>query len=354
MLIHTIVLLGEKNMTVTIDDIAKEAGVSSATISRVLNNSSYVKDETRKKVLKVIEEMNYVPSAIARSLSKRETSSIGVIVPDITNSYFGEIIKGISKITDTLGLSIILFNTNNNVKSELNALEEVKKHRLKGVIMTPCFGNTELQTDFIETIKSINIPIVLVSADLNYINLSGVFVDDVIGGYEATKTLIEAGHKKIGIITGIMSSSAAVNRLEGYKRALTENNILLTDNYIKSGEFSLYKAYEITKDLLIMKNPPTAIVACSNKMTLGAIKALIELKKNDSDGMALIGFNKVEFIDIVGINLSYIEDSPIDLGEASINLLLDILKSNERKVRRINMPPKLIINGSEKSLRTKL
>lgn len=341
-------------MAVTIDDIAKEAGVSSATISRVLNNSSYVKDETREKVLKIIEEMNYVPSAIARSLSKRETNSIGVIVPDITNSYFGEIIKGISEITEELGLSIILFNTNNNVKSELKALAEVKKHRLKGVIMTPCFGNTELQTEFIETIKEINIPIVLVSADLNYINLSGVFVDDVLGGYQATKTLIQNGHKEIAVITGIMSSSTAINRLDGYKRALAENNIPITDNYIKSGEFSLEKAYERTKDLLKMKNPPTAIIACSNKMTLGAIKALTELKKNKPNAIALIGFNKVEFIDIVGINLSYIEDSPINLGEASINLLLELLNTNEIKVKRISIPPKLILKGSENFLRRKL
>ncbi|MDZ5034705.1 LacI family DNA-binding transcriptional regulator, partial [Clostridium perfringens] len=141
-------------MAVTIDDIAKKAGVSSATISRVLNNSSYVKDETKEKVLKVIEEMNYVPSAIARSLSRRETSTIGIIVPDITNPYFGEIIKGISKIAEEVGLNIILFNTNNDIKSELKALDEVKKHRLKGVIMTPGFGDTKFEDIFIDIIKS--------------------------------------------------------------------------------------------------------------------------------------------------------------------------------------------------------
>ena len=336
-------------MTVTIDDIAKQAGVSSATISRVLNNSSYVKEETREKVLKVIEEMNYVPSAIARSLSKRETSTIGIIVPDITNSYFGEIIKGISKIAEDVGLNIILFNTNNNVKSELKALEEVKKHRLKGVIMTPCFGNTEFQTDFIETIRGINIPIVLVSADLSYINLSRVFVDDVMGGYEATSALIKSGHKKIAIITGIMISSSAVNRLKGYKRALEENDIPIINDYIKEGNFDLDIAYELTKDFFKRENPPTAIIACSNRMTLGVIKALVELKMKIPNDMALIGFNKVELIDIVGIDLSYMEDSPMELGEVSMNLLLDILKSreDEGKIKRINIPPKLILKGSE-------
>ncbi|MDV4149495.1 LacI family DNA-binding transcriptional regulator [Clostridium sp. AL.422] len=338
-------------MALTIDDIAIKAGVSSATISRVLNNSSYVKEETREKVLKVIEEMNYVPSAIARSLSKRETNTIGIVVPDITNSYFGEIIKGISKIAEEVELNIILFNTNNDVKSELKALEEIKKHRLKGVIMTPGFGDTKFQEEFITAIKSINIPIVLVSADLNYINLSGVFVDDIIGGYLATKTLIENGHEKIGIITGIMSSSSAVNRLIGYQKALKENNISINHEYIKEGKFKLEESYELTKDFLKMDNPPTALIACSNRMTLGVIKALLEHKMKIPNDIALVGFNKVELIDIVGINLSYIEDSPIELGEESIRLLLEIFKSSESEyeIKRLNIPPKLILRGSERN-----
>ncbi len=338
-------------MAVTIDDIAKKAGVSSATISRVLNNSSYVKDETKEKVLKVIEEMNYVPSAIARSLSRRETSTIGIIVPDITNPYFGEIIKGISKIAEEVGLNIILFNTNNDIKSELKALDEVKKHRLKGVIMTPGFGDTKFEDIFIDIIKSTSMPIILVSADLNYINLNGVFVDDIKGGFDATDLLIKKGHRKIGIITGIISSSSAINRLNGYKKALKENNLPIITKYIKEGKFNLDKAYEITKEFLEMEDPPTALIACSNMMTLGAIKALFEKNKKIPKDMALVGFNKIEFIDIVGINLTYVEDSPIELGRSAIKLLLEIFESEEKnKITRIKIPPKLILNGSEEKV----
>lgn len=338
-------------MAVTIDDIAKKAGVSSATISRVLNNSSYVKDETKEKVLKVIEEMNYVPSAIARSLSRRETSTIGIIVPDITNPYFGEIIKGISKIAEEVGLNIILFNTNNDIKSELKALDEVKKHRLKGVIMTPGFGDTKFENVFIDTIKSTSMPIILVSADLNYMNLNGVFVDDIKGGFDATDLLIKKGHRKIGIITGIISSSSAINRLNGYKKALKENNLPIINKYIKEGKFNLDKTYEITKEFLEMEDPPTALIACSNMMTLGVIKALFEKNKKIPEDIALVGFNKIEFIDIVGINLTYVEDSPMELGRSAIKLLLEIFQSEEKnKVTRINIPPKLVLNGSEEKV----
>lgn len=335
-------------MAVTIDDIAKRVGVSPTTVSRVINNSSYVKTETREKVLEVIKEMNYVPSAIARNLSKRENNTIGIIVPDITNSYFGEIIKGISKTAEEKGLNIILFNTNNDVNSELKALKEIKKHRLKGVIMTPSFSNNNLEKDFIETIESLDMPIVLVSADLNYIKLNGVFVDDFKGGYDAASLLIKEGHRKIGIIKGITESSTSENRLKGYKKALSENNIEICEDYIKNGEFSLEKAYEITKNFLDTENPPTALIVCSNKMTLGVIKGLFEKNKSIPDDISLIAFNKIDLIDIVGIKLTYIEDSPIDLGKEAIKLLIEKFESKEDKIKRISIPPKLVLNGSEK------
>lgn len=335
-------------MAVTIDDIAKRVGVSPTTVSRVINNSSYVKTETREKVLEVIKEMNYVPSAIARNLSKRENNTIGIIVPDITNSYFGEIIKGISKTAEEKGLNIILFNTNNDVNSELKALKEIKKHRLKGVIMTPSFSNNNLEKDFIETIESLDMPIVLVSADLNYIKLNGVFVDDFKGGYDAASLLIKEGHRKIGIIKGITESSTSENRLKGYKKALSENNIEIYEDYIKNGEFSLEKAYEITKNFLDTENPPTALIVCSNKMTLGVIKGLFEKNKSIPDDISLIAFNKIDLIDIVGIKLTYIEDSPIDLGKEAIKLLIEKFESKEDKIKRISIPPKLVLNGSEK------
>ncbi|MBU5456029.1 LacI family DNA-binding transcriptional regulator [Caproiciproducens sp. MSJ-32] len=335
-------------MAVTIDDIAKRVGVSPTTVSRVINNSSYVKTETREKVLEVIKEMNYVPSAIARNLSKRENNTIGIIVPDITNSYFGEVIKGISKIASEKDLNIILFNTNNDVNSELKALREIKKHRLKGVIMTPSYSNNKLEKDFIETIESLDMPIVLVSADLNYIKLNGVFVDDFKGGYDAASLLIKEGHRKIGIIKGITESSTSENRLKGYKKALLENNIEICEDYIKNGEFSLEKAYEITMNFLDMENPPTALIVCSNKMTLGVIKGLFERNKGIPKDISLIAFNKIDLIDIVGIKLTYIEDSPIELGKEAIKLLIEKFETKEDKIKRISIPPKLVLNGSEK------
>ena len=127
-------------MSITIKDIARKANVSPSTVSRVLNDSGYVKEETRLKINQAIKEMNYTPSAIARSLSRRETNTVGVIVPDITNAYFGEIIQGISHVAEANDLNIIFYNTDNNLQKEIKALNILKEQRIKGVIMTPGFG----------------------------------------------------------------------------------------------------------------------------------------------------------------------------------------------------------------------
>ena len=338
-------------MSVTISDIAKRAKVSPATVSRVLNGSGYVKDETKKRILQAIKETNYVPSAIARSLSKSDTNTIGVIVPDITNAYFGEIIKGISDVAEKNNLNIILFNTDNYLEKEIRALNLLKEQRIKGIIMTPGFGEEKFNEAYIKTINNLNIPIILVSADVKFTKLNGIFVDNIKGGFDATNLLIKEGHTKVGIMAGLLSSEPVADRLEGYKKALKDNDIPFKNKYIYYGDFKLEKAYELTKKLLKEEEPPTALISCSNMMTMGIIKALKEENKDIPKDLAVIGFNKIDFLDIVGLNITYVEDSPIELGKASMDMLCDIIKNTEDKnVRRLTIAPQIVVRGSEKKL----
>ncbi|AIY79939.1 bacterial regulatory s, lacI family protein [Clostridium botulinum 202F] len=338
-------------MGATINDIAKIADVSSTTVSRVLNDSGYVKEETRQKVLNVIKEMNYTPSAIARSLSKSETNTIGIIVPDITNNYFGEIIKGISEIAEDKNLNIVLFNTDNSLEKELKALKSAKAQRIKGIIMTPAFGDGNFKTKYTTLIEQLNIPVVLVSADIKYSNLSGVFVDNVKCGADATNLLIKEGHEKIGIMTGNIDSDATMDMLSGYKKVLNENNIDVIDKYIFNADFKAEIAYKLTNNILKMEDKPTALVICSNMMTMGAIRALIDSKKKTPEDISIVGINRVDFLDIVGLQVIYIEDSPIKLGKSSMNMLWEIINDkNNKSVRRTIMAPRIICNGSEKRI----
>lgn len=338
-------------MSVTISDIAKQAKVSLTTVSRVLNGSGYVKEETKQRILLAIKEKNYVPSAIARSLSKSETNTIGVIVPDITNAYFGEIIKGISDIAEKNNLNIILFNTDNYLEKEIRALELLREQRIKGIIMTPGFGEEKFNEAYIKTIDNLNIPIILVSADIKFTKLNGVLVDNIKGGFDATNLLIKEGHTKIGIMTGLLSSEPVVDRLKGYKKALKKSKIPFEKKYIYYGDFKLDKAYELTKNLFREKDHPTALIICSNMMTMGVIKALKEEDRSIPKDLAIVGFDKIDFLDIVGVNITYVEDSPLELGRLSMVMLCDIIENPENKnARRLVIAPQIIIKGSEKKL----
>lgn len=338
-------------MSVTISDIAKRAKVSPATVSRVLNDSGYVKEETRHRILEAIKEMNYTPSAIARSLSKSENNTIGIIVPDVTNTYFGEIIKGVSEIAEKENLNIILFNTDNYLEKEIRAINLLKEQRIKGIIMTPGFGEEKFNETYVKTITTLNVPIILVSADIKFVKLNGVFVDSIKGGYDATSLLIKEGHTKIGIMAGLFGSEPVMDRIEGYKRALEEHNIPYDEKYIYHGDFRLDKSYEVTKKILKQKGAPTALVVCSNMMTMGVIKAIKEENKDIPKDLAIVGFNKIDLLDIVGINITYMEDCPVELGRASMEMLCNIIKDpGNKEVKRLTIAPQMIIQGSEKKI----
>lgn len=341
-------------MAITINDIAGRAGVSLATVSRVLNNSGYVSEATRKKVLDAIEELDYTPNGVARSLSKNEANTIGVMVPDITNSYFGEIIKGISEVAEAKDLNIIFFNTDDNIQKEIRALKLLRDQRVKGVIMTPAFGEDEFNSEYLNALENIGVPLVLAAASVKYAKLNGVFVDNIKGAFDAVNYLIKEGHTRIGIITGRLNSDPAFDRLNGYKKALAFNNIPINENYIFHGDYKLQTAYNITKEVLAMENGPTAMLVSSNMMTIGTIKAVYDEGKRIPEDLSVIGFDKLELLDVLGFGISYVDDSPVELGRAAANMLVEIAEAEEKKdVKEITISPSLVLKGSERMMRNR-
>jgi len=341
-------------MTVTINDIAVRVGVSHATVSRVLNNSGYVKDETREKILAVIKELNYTPSAIARSLSTSKTNTIGVIIPDINNLFFGEIIKGITEIADEQHLNMILSVTDEDKDKELKAINVLKQQRIQGLIITPTYYKNSCNSDNLDALKNLGIPIILIDGHVEYLDFSGVFIDHVKGAYEGTVALIEAGHRKIAIITGDMKSRPAKERLVGYEKALEANNIPIDNEYIFYGDYTHQTAYEITKRILKMDNRPTAIFVSSNTTILGCMKAFHEEKINVPKDMAIIGFDRIDVLNIIGMNISFINGPSIELGRIGMKMLLESLNNKEpRSIKRQTILPELLLRGSEKYIENK-
>lgn len=338
-------------MSITIKDIARKANVSPSTVSRVLNDSGYVKEETRLKINEAIKEMNYTPSAIARSLSRRETNTVGVIVPDITNAYFGEIIQGISHVAEANDLNIIFYNTDNNLEKEIKALNILKEQRIKGVIMTPGFGAEKANEIYKDTIESLNCPVILVAADIKGTNLNGVFVDNIKGAFESTNLLVKENHKQIGIMLGLIGSEPISERLKGYKKALEYNNIKVDKKYIYYSDYSMETSYKLTKKILESKDKPTALIICTSRMTMGVLKAIQEAKMKIPEDISIISSDKNELLDIFGVNITYIDECPVELGKKSMEMLCDIIKNKSyNENRRIIIEPKIKIRGSEKKM----
>ncbi|EDS78617.1 transcriptional regulator [Clostridium botulinum C str. Eklund] len=336
-------------MTVTISDIAKQANVSQTTVSRVLNNSGYVKDETRKKVLKVMKDLNYSPSAIARSLSTKKTNIIGVIVPDIKNPFFGDAIKGISDVADKHNFNIILCDADENIEKEIKAIKLLKEQRIEGIIITPTSVEDEFNSKYLTAIENLGIPVILLEGNVKYSNFSGVFIDNIQGAFKGTEVLIKNGHTKIAIITGRMNSQSAKDRLVGYKKALAINNIPLNEDYIFYGDYQMESGYELTNKMLSMKDKPTAVFVSSNMMTIGCVKSIFEHNCTIPGDMAVMGYDDLDMMSLFGVNISYVSVPTRELGKKSMNMLLEELnKGKDREIKRLILSPKVVLKGSEK------
>ncbi|MEG1458301.1 MAG: LacI family DNA-binding transcriptional regulator [Acetivibrio sp.] len=333
-----------------IKELAKTIGVSSATVSRVMNNSGYVRDETRKKVLQAVEEYQFVPSAIARSLSTRDTLSVGVLIPDIENEYFSSVISGISEIAEQNGYNIHFMGSNENKQIEQDFLNMVESQRLNGIIITPVSEMDERTKNKLLHIQKSGIPVVLVDRDIKGEVFEGVFVDNLAGSCEGVNALIKAGHERIAIITGPETSRPGRDRFKGYKKALSEAGIELNPEYVVSGDFKIEKAYECTEQLLNLKEPPTAIFSSNNLTSLGCLKYFTEHKIKIGKQISMIGFDDIETLKIIDYKLSVIARDAKQQGRAAMNLLLERLKDKtvpESPVRQ-NVPYQIVLRGSEK------
>lgn len=333
-----------------IRDIARKAGVSSATVSRVINESGNVKEETRQKVLSIISEVDYVPSAIARSLSINDSFSIGVLVPDISNEFFSSLISGIGELAADNKYNIVLFDTGESMDKEHQCLQIAESQRLTGIIITPVSELNMNTRDKLLQFEQKGIPVVLADRDMKNSDLDGVFVNNVRAAYEGVEALIKAGHHKIAIITGPDTSMPGKDRLKGYKEVLKDYRIEVRPEYIVSGDFKIAKAYERTRELLELTEPPTAIFTSNNQTSLGALKYFTEQKIKIGKDISIVGFDQIESLKIIDYALSTIERDVKLQGQEAMAMLIDRLvnKERERTVKKVSIPYKVVLRGSEK------
>ena len=276
-----------------IQDIARLANVSVATVSRVINNNDNVKEETRNRINRIIKENNYYPNLIARNLSKNENNTIGVIIPDIKNLYFASIMDGIVNEANKKELNIILGCTNESFRLQKKYIELFIEQRVKGIIIAVT-QNSYDKVEFFEQISS-KIPLVLIDRKINR-QMPGVFFENFYSSYGVIEKFIKNNRKKIGFLAGPQTISTAKERLEGYKKALKDYNIKCNEKLILYGDFTLESGYDLGKKIL--KRKIDAIYISNNSMTLGFLKALKELNI-DSKDMEIATYEDNEIIKFI-------------------------------------------------------
>lgn len=335
----------------TIQEVAELAGVSKSTVSRVLNNSGYVSEKARQRVEKIIKEHEYKPSAAAVSLSKQMGSTIGVVIPEIDNTFFGEVMKGINEVADENEFSVICCDTQNNGEKELRALSALEQQRVRGVIITPAmeYGDRKSIQRISQALAKLDVPVVVVDRDFDYSQWDTVYFQNYESGFLATESLIRAGHRKIGIIQGDMQLKIARERFRGYQDAMQLNGLDIQEQYVLQGDFSIDLAYKLTKQMLQSGDIPEAMVTCNNRTSIGFVKALVEAGMSIGQEIGLVGIDKISIFDILGLHFSCVSRDAIEMGRMAVRLLIERMKQPDSQRKIWVAPCQLELKGSEKT-----
>jgi LacI family transcriptional regulator len=328
---------------VTIKDIAYLAGVSKTTVSKVLNNKDQkISEATRQKILNIVREKNYIPNKMAQSLVTKKTKTIGLIIPDIRNPFFTDIVRGAEDKAVKEGYNIILCNTDENIEKETRAFNTLTEKMVDGIIFAPS-SKTEFNS---KQYKISAKPIVLVDKELNIQNLRGIVsLDNEEGTYLETKHLVEMNHKSILYLSGPLKSEISKNRLKGYKKALKESNIKFNENLVIQGEYSFEWGYEVVRNL--GKINFTAICAANDLIAIGAMKALKERDIKIPQDISVVGFDDIQTSNIIEPQLTTIKQNSYDMGYESASILINNLENKEiNNIEKMIFKPELVIRSS--------
>ena len=274
----------------TIKDIAQAAGVSTTTVSHVVNNTRYVDPETRSRVLQSMAALGYQPNFLARSLRKGESKTIGLIVPDAANLFFAEVARKIEDYGFQQGYSVILCNSDNNPEKQTSYINTLLAKRVDGVIFISSGG---ADNDLARLLAN-QVPVVVADRDVPLELADVVLVDNEQGGYDATRHLIELGHRRIACITGPHELSPSMQRVEGYRRAMQEFHLELNPDYIVAGDFTFHSG-GLAMDLLLKRFPrPEAVFVSNDMMAFGAMSAIRKAGFEIPDDISVVGFDDIE------------------------------------------------------------
>jgi LacI family transcriptional regulator len=332
-------------MNITIYDVAREANVSMATVSRVVNGNPNVKPVTRKKVLEVIERLGYRPNAVARGLASKKTTTVGVVIPDISSPFFAELARGIEDIATMYKYNIILSSSDQNKEKELHLLNTMLGKQVDGIV----FMGGNITEEHVDEFKKSPVPIVLAGSIESSESVPTVNIDYEQATFDAVQAMAEKGHKKIAFVVGPLHEPINTEKkLSGYKRALEEAGFAYEEDLVVEGDYTYDSGIEALEKLLEASEKPTAIIVGSDEMALGVVHGAFDRGYKVPEDFEVISSDNTRLALMVRPQLTTIVQPLYDIGAVAMRLLTKLMNKETVEDQTVLLPHRIEYRQSTK------
>ena len=325
-------------MPTKIEDVAQRAGVSTATVSRVLSGKPYVSEDLKVRVLSAAQELDYRPSRVARSLREQRSRIIGLIISDIQNPFFTAIVRAVEDGAHASGHAVFLCNTDEDEAKETLYIDLMLAEHVAGVILSSTTGRNPAYNHLLQA----GIPAVAIDRRVYNVPLDTVLVDNIGATRRAVEHLIDQGHRRIGAIVGHLTSSTGEERLRGYTDALMAHKIPVSDALIRIGTPRAPVGYAAMNELLALPDPPTAVFTGNNLLTAGALRALFDVGLRVPEEFAVAAFDDMEWAIFIQPALTMVAQPTYEIGRIAVGLLQQRIDDPRRPPQEIILPAQVI------------
>jgi LacI family transcriptional regulator len=327
----------------TITDVARRAGVSTMTVSRVINNSGYASTATRVRVERAIAELGYVPNALARQLRSKRSKTLALVITDITNPFFTSIARGAEDVAGSRGFGLLFCNTDESEKEEIEYVSMLLQRQVDGVLLVPASPSSRA----VRLLRSKGTPVVVLDRRVRVPQVDVVRGDSESGAYELVRHLTELGHTRIAILAGPPKVSTSIDRVAGYRRALAGAGIPVDPELVRHGGYNVAAGYSMASEVLALPAIPTALFAGNNFIAAGALTALRQFGMAVPDDISLVAFDDLPTNWLADPFLTVAAQPAYELGQCAAELLLDRLGGDgQQAARSVVLPVEVIVRRS--------
>lgn len=314
----------DQSKAVKLKDLARELDLAVSTVSRAMSGKGRVSRKTRERVMKAVKQAHYTPNGVARSLRTRDAKTIGIIVTDITNSFFSSVIKGAQGISRAMGYTLLLSDSDENSQYEKEAMQLMLEKQISGLILASVDGSAERIGQF----KRLNVPVVFID---NIPPLDDQFdavsTDNHQAAYRLTRQMIGRGYREIGLISGPLSQSSGLQRYQGFMQAMKDEGLAVRDNWVQEGDFKVEGGALGMQNILAQDEHPRALLVANNYMAYGAIRALRAAGKSIPKDMAIAAFDTEDLTGLVSPSIVSMNQSAEEIGQKAAERLIDKINS---------------------------